>query len=169
MLIDEYDAPLHNTMGTDLYPETVARLRATLSMLLKGNENLRLAVIMGIMQVAEASLLSDLNNIRVSSVLDTDEFGDCFGLTEAEVATVCREADRTEMLDDVRRYYDGYLLSGTHIYNPLSVMSFANSGMLDTYWLNTGSDSLIGELMASRAPTSGRTSSRCCPEGPSAR
>lgn len=152
VLIDEYDAPLHNTMGTDMYPETVARLRSTLSMLLKGNENLRLAVIMGIMQVAKASLLSDLNNIRVSSVLDTDAFGDCFGLTEAEVVTICRESDRTEMLDDVRRFYDGYLFSGTHIYNPLSVMSFAESGMLDTYWLNTGSDSLIGELIASGGP-----------------
>ena len=72
-----------------------------------------------------------------------------FGFPVAEGARRAHAADADEHLDEMRRWYDGYRIGGTSIYNPWSVLSFL--GRSDrrpaTYWANTSSNALVRDLL----------------------
>lgn len=92
------------------------------------------------------SLFSDLNNIEVNTVT-CDAYSDCFGFTEKEVedALKCQNMDG---LSEVKEMYDGFIF-GKHkdIYNPWSICNYLRSGELLSYWTNTSSNKLIGEII----------------------
>ncbi|MBF0363707.1 MAG: PD-(D/E)XK nuclease domain-containing protein [Oligoflexia bacterium] len=57
---------------------------------------------------------------------------------------------KSEMLDrisDVRDWYNGYKFAGTTIYNPWSIVNFIENNELRPYWVNTGNNDLIGNLV----------------------
>lgn len=39
--------------------------------------------------------------------------------------------------------YDGYRIGGVDLYNPWSILNYADTGFLDNYWVNTSSNFLI--------------------------
>ena len=148
VLIDEYDGPLNNAYGSPDQRKTLEFIRNMLSDLLKGNENLRLGVVTGIMQIAKESIFSGFNNPKVNSILSTD-MDEMFGFTPMEVETLCADFDRPEKFDEVREWYDGYRFGDAEIYNPWSLLSYVSSGFKpDTYWAGTSGNSIIGDLLA---------------------
>ena len=52
-------------------------------------------------------MFSGVNNLYVDSITDSDS-GDRFGFTEDEVLSVLENIGRTDDIESVRRYYDGY-------------------------------------------------------------
>ena len=138
VLIDEYDAPVHMSLGKGHYSEAVGYMRDVLAPLLKGNPHIYKAVLVGVLRVAREFLFSGLNNLVVSGPLEGSRFADCFGMTEDDVKAVCEEAGHPEKLEEIREYYDGYRIAGTEIYNPYSVMNYFDNGMrADGYWVRT--------------------------------
>ena len=84
ILLDEYDTPLHAAYTDNFYDEMIAFVRSFMAQSFKDNPNLKQAVVIGILKVAQESIFSDFNNPAVSTVL-SDAMKDCFGFTEPEV------------------------------------------------------------------------------------
>ncbi len=141
LLIDEYDTPLHNAYIEGYYDEMVAFYKTFLSACLKDNSSLFKGVLTGIMRIAKENMFSDLNHIRVRSILDKP-FAKCFGFTEDEVANII-EPDE---LEAVRAWFNGYLFGGHVIYNPWSILNYVDDRILQPYWVNTASTDLIERL-----------------------
>ena len=151
VLVDEYDAPIVNTLDTDAFGLSMDLMRRTLPPLLKRNPHIEKAVLVGILQVAKESLFSGVNNLLVSTVFDDKGFGDLFGMTSDEVRAVCEEAGHPERFDEIREFYDGYRIGGHEIFNPYSVMNyFYNRMTLDRYWVRTGSERVFDDLISMR-------------------
>jgi hypothetical protein len=152
ILIDEYDEPIHAGYVGEYTPQILEVLRAFLGMGLKGNVHLHKAVLTGILRVAKENLFSGLNNLGVFSLL-SPQFKTCFGFTEAEVVSLLERSGRTDRLEAVRAWYNGYLFGGEVIYNPWSVLSFlqAEDREPEPFWVSTSSNDLIRELLERNA------------------
>lgn len=151
LLIDEYDSPLEKAYHNGYYDELQSFFKIFLGDVLKGNQNLEKAIITGVSQIAHASIFSDLNNLRVNSILNnsTDEY---FGFTEKEIKELFAYYECEYDQQEVTNWYGGYIINGQIIYNPWSVLSFIDSGCsYDTYWANTGSYSLLKEAVTALA------------------
>jgi hypothetical protein len=151
ILIDEYDTPIHEGFFRGYYDRCIQFFRGLLSAALKDNPYLFKAVITGILRVAKESLFSGLNNIKVCSLLHT-ELASRFGFTDPEVEHLVGLLGDPSLLPEVRRWYNGYVFGGLVIYNPWSVLSFANSADKEfrPYWVSTSSNDLLRQLLVDR-------------------
>lgn len=145
LLIDEYDAPIEAGFSHGYYDSIVELLRGLLGGGLKDNPHLFRGVLTGVRRVAKESLFSGLNNVVVLSLL-ADPFCTSFGFTDDEVRGVLEAAGRVEHIDEVRRWYNGYVFGGAVVYNPWSVLSFAATGRARPYWVAPSSDALLRTL-----------------------
>lgn len=112
---------------------------------LKGNQSLNQALLTGIQRVAKESIFSQLNNPKVYTVMSR-QYAPYFGLTSDETEQLLNDYG-LELNSDVRQMYDGYLFSGIEMYNPWSVLNYADNAFLDNYWLNTSSNYLIRQAL----------------------
>ena len=126
ILIDEYDEPIHGAYVGGYSAEVLSFLRNFLTGGLKDNAHLFKAVLTGILRVARESIFSGLNNLSVFSLL-RPELSTCFGFTEPEVAALLEKVGRSDLLEPVRAWYNGYVFGRTVIYNPWSILSFLDS------------------------------------------
>ena len=145
MLIDEYDTPFLEAHLNGFYDEVHSELSVMLSSALKGNESLYLAMLTGIQRVAKENIFSGLNNLLVCTVKDP-EFKDCFGFTMAESEKLL-DYYGMELDEKVKSMYDGYSFSGAEIYNPWSILNYAQRKSLQPYWVNTSENKMIRSAM----------------------
>ncbi len=148
ILIDEYDAPIHAGFLNGYYNEVVEFMRGFLGAGLKGNDNLEMGVITGILRVARESIFSGLNNLVVCSFL-SHFYSDKFGLLEDEVCDLLKHFKIPYVIDEVKSWYNGYASGDDYtVYNPWSIINFAfNQGKLQSYWINTSDNALIKEII----------------------
>ena len=148
ILIDEYDEPIHAGHLHGYAAPIIDFMRAFFTNGLKTNPHLFRAVVTGILRVGKESLFSDANNIDVYTLL-AKQFNTCFGFTETEVTALLERNGRTDKLEAVRTWYNGYLFGGAVIYNPWSVLSFLQreDDNPKPYWLSTSSNDLVRELL----------------------
>lgn len=148
ILADEYDTPVHAAYENGYYEEMIAFLRNFLGSGLKDNPYLFKGVITGILRVARESVFSGLNNLRVYPLTEK-AFNAFFGFTDEEVKEILDHCGITCRYDEVCRWYNGYLFGGTVIYNPWSVLNFADSqpDIPRPYWINTASTEMIDRLV----------------------
>jgi len=146
LLIDEYDQPLINAHDMR-FREAFSKLIFAdfLGEALKGNEHLGQNLLTGIQRIAKESIFSKLNHFSVYSVID-EMYAPYFGLTEAETK-VLLETVGLSLTDDIKRYYDGYIMGGINIYNPWSILSYMLKRRLEPYWANTSTNGLIKETI----------------------
>ena len=69
-------------------------------------------------------------------MLDAGVLAPYVGFTEEEVKELCEKYNRD--FRGVERWFDGYLLSDLHIYNPRAVISVMDRGNFQSYWSQTG-------------------------------
>lgn len=145
ILIDEYDTPLVTAHSQGYYDDAIFFFRNFLSAALKGNPYLEFSVLTGILRVAKESIFSGLNNLTVSTILDSDF--NYFGLTTEEVEEALKYYGLDYELEDVKRWYNGYTFGGKLVYNPWSLINFINKNVLGAYWINTSDNALIKQLL----------------------
>ena len=145
ILIDEYDTPLVTAHSQGYYDEAIFFFRNFLSAALKGNPYLEFSVLTGILRVAKESIFSELNNLSVSTILDSDF--NYFGLTTEEVEEALKYYGLDYELEGVKRWYNGYTFGGKLVYNPWSLINFINKNVLGAYWINTSDNALIKQLL----------------------
>jgi hypothetical protein len=151
ILIDEYDAPVHEGFNRDYYEEIINFIRNFLCAGLKDTDRyLEKSIITGIMRIARESIFSGLNNPGVYTLL-SEEFDDKFGFTEEEVEALLKDYSLLDMYDQVQKWYNGYRFGKTIIYNPWSIINFLGSKAKECkpYWINT-SDNKIVEFLLSK-------------------
>ena len=148
ILVDEYDTPIHAGFAGGYYDDVVEFFRNFLSAGLKDNPHLFKGVLTGILRVARESIFSGLNNLAVHSVLSR-RYATAFGFTEAEVEALANQVGLPSCIEDLRRWYDGYLFGGEVLYNPWSVLNYlyAPDRGFRPYWVSTSSDDVLRDLI----------------------
>jgi hypothetical protein len=152
ILLDEYDQPIHAAYIHGYDTQALSFFRAFLTEGLKGNPHLFKGVLTGILRIARESIFSGLNNLAVYSLL-RPEMSTCFGFTEPEVERLLERAGVADKIEDVRRWYNGYLFGNTVVYNPWSILNYAASRdkLLRNYWVTTSSNDLVREMLERHA------------------
>lgn len=86
----------------------------------------------GIIRVIKAGIFSDLNNLKVYSILDK-EYSDFFGFTQEEVKKALEDFKIEYELPDVKSWYDGYKFGNSEIYNPYSILKYIDKKEVGAY------------------------------------
>ena len=147
VLIDEYDTPIQTGFLNGYYNKIVGFFKTFMGAVLKDNDiHIYKAVLTGILRVSKESIFSDLNNIKVYTLLD-DAFNDIFGFTTNEVKSMLEEYGVADRFNEVEKWYDGYTIGDCSIYNPWSLLNYADSKKFDVYWANTSSNGIIRTLV----------------------
>ena len=146
LLIDEYDSPLISAYEHNYYDEAINFFKVFYGEALKTNDYLKMGIITGIIRVIKAEIFSDLNNLRVYSILDK-QYSDFFGFTEKEVEKMLIDFNIEYNLPEVKSWYDGYKFGDTEVYNPWSILNFVQNRELEGYWIGTSGNFLIKEVL----------------------
>ena len=145
VIIDEWDVLIRD-VATDnkAQDDYITFLRG----LFKGTEPtkyIQLAYLTGILPVKKEKTQSALNNFDEFTMLSASELAPYIGFTEDEVEKLAEEYHRD--FDEVKRWYDGYLLKDYQVYNPRAVVSVMLRGEFRSYWSETASYDAIVPLI----------------------
>ena len=152
ILLDEYDTPLQEAYVYGYWDKMVLLVRTLFNYTFKTNPYLERGLMTGITRVSKESIFSDLNNLVVITTT-SGQYATCFGFTEKEVFDALEEQGLGGWKDNVKKWYDGFIFGDeADIYNPWSVTSFLKEKKLKTYWANTSSNSLAGQLVREGTP-----------------
>ena len=146
LLIDEYDIPLITAHKYGYYDEIINFYKIFLGEALKTNQYLKMGVLTGIIRVIRTGIFSDLNNLKVYSILEK-KYSEFFGFTEEEVKEALQSFDIEEELVNVRYWYDGYKFGDSELYNPWSIINFLDGRELKNYWVGTSENFLIKNIL----------------------
>ena len=141
VFIDEYDTPFMEAHVNGFYDEVKEDLSALLRTSLKNSPCLKYSFLTGIQRIAKENIFSDLNNLKVCTVAN-DGYAPYFGFTTEETKEIL-EYYGLELTDEVKDMYDGYKIGNQDIYNPWSIMNYADNQILDSYWANTSAVKMI--------------------------
>ena len=128
ILLDEYDVPIDKGYLNNFYEKIMNLIRSVFSSSLKYNNNLDFGVITRVLRVSGESLFSTFNNADIYSIMD-DRYNEYFEFTEKETKELL-EYYGLELNDDVKNMYDGYIFGGIEIYNPWSIIKYADRRVL---------------------------------------
>jgi hypothetical protein len=161
LLIDEYDVPVAKAAHFGYYREMINVVGQLLATGLKGNTNMKKAVLTGCLRVAKESIFTGLNNLMVCSILDSgdDDISSGIGFTKEEAEEVLSYYGLTDYYGLVGDNYDGYYFGDVHMYCPWDVMSFCYGNYkavgkenknitAGNYWINTSGNDVIEEFMS---------------------
>lgn len=141
LFIDEYDTPFIEAKTGNFYQEIKGSLATLLRSSLKNSDDLKYAMLTGIQRVAKENIFSDLNNLVVCDVTD-QRYASYFGFTNNETQELL-EYYGLELNDEVKKMYDGYHIGNQDIYNPWSLLNYADTQKLISFWDNTSANSMI--------------------------
>lgn len=136
VIIDEWDVLIREEAENQFVQEAYIQF---LRGMFKGSEPTRfiqLAYLTGILPIKKLKTQSALNNFDEFTMLDAKIFAPYIGFTEEEVKSLCKTYEQD--FEEVKRWYDGYLLGDYHVYNPKAVVSVMTWGDFQSYWSNTG-------------------------------
>jgi len=157
VIIDEWDVLIRDkATNTKAQEDYINFLRG----MFKGTEPtkyIQLAYLTGILPIKKEKTQSALNNFDEFTMLSASRLAPYIGFTENEVQKLAKEYQQD--FDEVKRWYDGYLLNEYQVYNPRAVVSVMLRGEFKSYWSETASYDAIVPLinMDLKQP-----SSRCC-------
>ena len=158
VLIDEYDAPLLDTMHNKaLFDLVRQKLRNFFSPLKDMDKNLQFVFITGITKYSQLSIFSELNNL--TTITMTDEFAAICGITKEEIVEQlgqevenlanALEISKNAALQRLKRKYDGYHFTkkSPDIYNPFSLLKCLKEKELNSYWFASGTPTALTEMI----------------------
>ncbi len=157
LLIDEYEVPLakaseKNTAQNRYYEQMLDVIKGMLSVALKTNEYLKLAVVTGCLRIAKESIFPGTNNFASYSVTDKD-FSEYFGFTQEEVNCLLADVGCMDKAYIIRKWYDGYVFGNSRVYCPWDVARYVAALMRrddaepKNYWCNTSSNGVIRDFV----------------------
>lgn len=148
IIIDEYDTPIQQGYIKGYYDKAIQFMRNLFSGGFKDNKHLSFGFLTGVLRVSKESIFSGMNNLSINSVLD-NKYSSYFGFTADEVMEMAEYYGAAEKYDEICQWYDGYRFGKTDIFNPWSVVSyFSNECEARPFWVSTGSNDIIGEVLA---------------------
>ena len=141
VIIDEWDVLIRDKANnTAVQEEYINFLRG----MFKGSEPTRfisLAYLTGILPIKKLKTQSALNNFNEFTMLNAGCLAPYVGFTESEVLKLSTEYDIN--FEELKHWYDGYLLANQHIYNPKAVINVLDYKNFQSYWSQTGSYEVV--------------------------
>lgn len=157
VLVDEYDKPMLDVIGTRLEEANREMLRGFYSVFKLVDAHLRFVLLTGVTKFSQVSVFSGFNQpYDISMSADYDSL--C-GITEQELHTVLKDSVSTlatklycsidEAYWMLKLRYDGYHFSPmrTDVYNPFSLFNALSEGVLRDYWFRTGTPMYLIRLL----------------------
>lgn len=145
VIIDEWDVLIRDAAANfKVQKEYINFLRG----MFKGTEPTRyiqLAYLTGILPVKKETTQSALNNFDEFTMLSASKLAPYIGFTEDEVKKLAKEYHQD--FDEVKRWYDGYLLKDYQVYNPRAVVSVMMRDEFKSYWSETASYDVVVPLI----------------------
>ena len=148
VLIDEYDAPLLDTVQDETFYAICNQMRDFFSPLKACDAKLRFVFLTGITKFSQLSIFSELNNLKNISMLD--DYCDLCGISVEEMQEQMQpelqemaqklEVSQDELLARLKRKYDGYHFSphSKDIFNPFSLLNSLKDKEFGNYWFSSG-------------------------------
>ena len=152
ILIDEYDNPIRSAYFNGYYEEGISFFRDFYSGALKDNRYLEKGVLTGILRVAKEGIFSGLNNVKVNTVT-SNNFSEYFGLLENEVIEILDYYKLNYKMEEVQKWYNGYLFGKTQVYNPWSIINYIDEEVVQSEWINVSDNKEIVEIIENAATT----------------
>ena len=152
ILIDEYDNPIRSAYFNGYYEEGISFFIDFYSEALKDNRYLEKGVLTGILRVAKEGIFSGLNNVKVNTVT-SNNFSEYFGLLENEVIEILDYYKLNYKMEEVQKWYNGYLFGKTQVYNPWSIINYVDEGVVQSEWINVSDNKEIVEIIENAATT----------------
>ena len=159
VLIDEYDAPLLDTMhNKDLFADVRQQLRKFFSPLKEADDNLCFVFITGISKFSQLSIFSELNNL--TTITMNSEFAAICGITkeelveqlepEIEVMAEKLGISAKTVVQRLRKKYDGYHFTedSPDIFNPFSLLNSLREKKFKNYWYSTGTPTHLTQMLS---------------------
>ena len=145
IIIDEWDVLIRDeSANTKAQEDYINFLRG----MFKGTEPtkyVQLAYLTGILPIIKEKTQSALNNFDEFTMLSASNLAPYIGFTKDEVQKLAEVYYQD--FDDVKRWYDGYLLRDYQVYNPRAVVSVMLRGEFKSYWSETASYEAIVPLI----------------------
>ncbi len=142
LLIDEYDNPIIKAHENGYYNKAINFFKGFYKSAVKGNDYVETVVMTGVLRVAKEGIFSGLNNMEVHTVLE-EGYNEYFGILEEEVIKALEYYDMNFDMEEVKKWYNGYLFGNTNVYNPWSIINFLKFKKLEAHWVNTSSNEEI--------------------------
>ncbi|MBQ4359117.1 MAG: ATP-binding protein [Proteobacteria bacterium] len=159
ILIDEYDAPLLDTMNNKpLFEFVRGEMRNFFSPLKEADGDLHFLFLTGISKFSQLSIFSELNNL--TTITMNNAYAAICGFTRDEIVTqLAPEIDNLAKAMNVsvntalmrlKRKYDGYHFceSSQDIYNPFSLLNSLQEKKLRNYWFSTGTPTHLTKMLS---------------------
>ena len=156
ILVDEYEMAVTDLVGKDeiLLEKNVFTLKKFYGTLKGMSRYIHRSYITGVSKIGKIGILSDLNMLN-DLTLDA-RFTTLFGYTETELrhhyaeyiteAAQANDCTETEILEQIKVYYNGYSWDGIEenkVYNPFSIVNFFQSFDFQNYWFETGTPTVL--------------------------
>ena len=158
VLVDEYDAPLLDTMDNpELQLILKQEVRKLFSPLKDMGGILRFVFLTGISKFSQLSIFSELNNLNVITM--DNEYASICGITKEELFSQMKPeiqalADNNNMTYDqacaaLTQKYDGYHFTekSPDIFNPFSLINALSKKELKNFWFATGTPTILTRLI----------------------
>ena len=159
VIVDEYDNFILHSLG-EPEKQRLARERFQdlFGPLKSEDEHLKFVFITGISKFSQMGIFSRLNQLKNISMVPAYEA--LCGITEQELTTVLRpgielmaeqyETDYDGMLAMLKENYDGYHFGQgkADIYNPFSLLNALDTGVLGSYWFESGTTRALIDMLA---------------------
>ena len=151
VLIDEYDKPILDALGT---PEVAHAnrdyLRGLYSTIKDCDAHIKFTLLTGVSKFSKVGIFSGLNNL-IDITLDPDYSAVC-GYTEADLDTVFAPELPGLDREEIRRWYNGYSWRGDEkVYNPFDVLLLFDTREFKAHWFETGSPTFLVETLMRRS------------------
>jgi hypothetical protein len=159
ILIDEYDKPVTSHLNDRFLTPMKQSVHNFYQVMKYSDEHIRFIFITGVSKFSGLSVFSALNNPQ-DITLNSDYAAIC-GYTQQELETCLDEhinhaakergETRTDLLDKVLYWYDGYSWDGkTRVYNPFSTLKFLTEPKFVDYWFGSATPSFMLDIVKRR-------------------
>ena len=157
VLIDEYDKPLLDVIGSELEEKNRTLLKGFYGTFKAADAHLRFVLLTGVTKFSQISVFSGFNQPKDISM--DPQFDAICGITEDELYHYFQDAIE-EMADKYRcttdkmkallkKQYDGYHFSEEmlDIYNPFSIINAFDVKRMEDYWYRSGTPTYLVKLL----------------------
>ena len=152
VLIDEYDKPITDNLNNLEKAEEMRESLSKFYIVLKGCPYIKFLMLTGVSKFSKAGVFSSLNNL--SDISMSKNYSDIVGYTQQElednfvdwIENTSEELlmDREELLQKIKRHYDGFSFDGKiRVYNPFSILNFFSDQKFNNYWYTSGTPSFL--------------------------
>ena len=157
VLIDEYDKPMLDVLGTDLEEINRNTLKGLYGTFKAADASIRFVLLTGVTKFSQISVFSGFNQPKDISM--DSKFDAICGITEEELyqyfaepinemaEKYCCSVD--EIKEQLKNQYDGYHFSENmlDIYNPFSIINAFDLKRIDDYWYRSGTPTYLVKLL----------------------